>query len=50
MAKSEAEYAIESDARTLVEAELIKRDPKRYKAAVNQIRKENAARASAVKK
>jgi len=50
MAKSEAQYAIESDARTLVEAEIIRKDSKRHEKAIAQIKKENAARASAVKK
>jgi len=49
MAKTEKEYQIESDARILVDAEIIKRDQKRHKAAVAQIKKENAARKSAVK-
>lgn len=50
MAKQEAQYAIESDARTLVEAEMIKKDKKRHEKAIAQIKKENAARQSAVKK
>ena len=49
MAKTEAEYHIESDARILVDAEIIKHDQKRHKAAIDQIKKENAARKSAVK-
>lgn len=50
VAKTEAQYAIEDDARTLVEAEVIRKDSKRHKKAIDQIKKENAARASAVKK
>jgi len=50
MAKTEAQYAIEDDARTLVEAEMIRKDSKRHEKAIAQIKKENAARASAVKK
>ena len=49
MPKSDAQYKIEQDARSLVEAELIKKDSKRFKAAVAHIKKENSARASAVK-
>lgn len=43
-------WEIEQDARTLVEAEVVRKDPKRFKAAVTQIKKENAARSEAVKK
>lgn len=50
MAKTEAQYAIEADAQTLVGAALIKQDPKRHEKAIAQIKKENAARKSAVKK
>ena len=50
MAKSEAQYQIESDARALVDAEIIRKDTKRFEKAVAQIKKENAARQSAVKK
>lgn len=50
MAKTEAQYAIENDARTLVEAEMIRKDTERHKKAVAQIKKENAARKSAVTK
>lgn len=48
--KTEAQYQIESDARVLVDAEVIRKDSKRFNAAVAQIKKENAARSSAVKK
>jgi len=47
--KTDKEWAIEEDARTLVEAEMVRKDPKRFKAAVAQIKKENAARKTAVK-
>jgi len=50
MEKTNAQYQIESDARTLVEAELIKQDSSRFEKAIAQIKKENAARQSAVKK
>lgn len=50
ISKEEAQYKIEADARTLVEAEVIRREAKRFKAAINQIEKENAARRSAVKR
>ena len=50
VAKTEAQYALEDDARTLVEAEVIRKDSKRHTKAIAQIKKENAARASAVKK
>ena len=48
MAKTNAQYEIENDARRLVEAEVIRKDPKRFKAAVALIKKENSARISAV--
>jgi len=50
MAKTNAQYEIEADARTLVDAEVIRKDTKRYEKAVAQIKKENAARKEAVKK
>lgn len=50
MAKTNAQYDIESDARILVDAEIVRKDTKRFEKAVAQIKKENAARASAVKK
>lgn len=49
MAKSDDQWEIEQDARTLVDAELIRKDSKRYKKAVAQIKKENAAREEALK-
>jgi len=49
MAKTEAQYAIENDARALVEAAIIKQDSKRHAKAIAQIKKENEARKSAVK-
>ena len=49
MAKLDDQYQIEADARTLIEAEMIKRSPERHKKAIAQIKKENAARKSAVK-
>lgn len=42
-------WEIEADARTLVEAELIRKDSKRYKKAITQLKKENAAREEALK-
>lgn len=48
MTKSDDQYQIEQDARTLIDAEIIKRTPDRHKKAVAQIKKENAARKSAV--
>ncbi len=49
MTDEDKRWEIESDARSLVEAELVKRDLKRYKAAVAKIKEENAARADAIK-
>jgi len=50
MAKTEAQYEIENNARTLVDAEIVRKDTKRFNAAIAQIKKENEARESAVKK
>jgi len=50
MAKTDAQYEIENDARILVDAEVIKQDSKRFEKAIAQIKKENAARTNAVKK
>lgn len=50
MAESDDKWEIEADARSLVEAELVKRDPKRFKAAVAKIREENEARKAAAGK
>ncbi len=49
MAKSDDKWEIENDARTLVDAELIRKDIKRYKKATAQLKKENAAREEALK-
>ena len=49
MPEKDDQYQIESDARTLIEAEMIKRTPDRHKKAIAQIKKENAARKNAVK-
>jgi len=49
MTAEDKKWEIEADARTLVEAEMVRKDPKRFKAAVAQIKKENAARKTAVK-
>ncbi|KKN19340.1 hypothetical protein LCGC14_0946750 [marine sediment metagenome] len=51
MAKSKKrdQWEIEGDAHTLVEAELIKKDKGRFKDAVTQLTKENAARKEAIK-
>jgi hypothetical protein len=48
--QEKAKWQAESDARTLVDAEMIKGDSKRFKAVITQIKKENKARQSAVKK
>ena len=50
MAKTEAQYQIESDARTLVDAEIIRADPKRFKAAAAYQQKVNEAGKKATKK
>lgn len=50
MAKTEAQYQIEGDARTLVEAEVIKMDSKRFKAATAYQAKVNKAGQKAIKK
>lgn len=44
------QYQIEEDARTLIKAKMIEQDSKRHDKAVTHIKKENAARASVVKK
>jgi len=44
------QWQIETDAKTLVEAEMIKQDSKRFNAAVQQIKYENKARKSAITK
>lgn len=49
MAKKREQWEIEGDAHTLVEAELIRKDKGRYKDAVAQLKKENAAREAALK-
>ena len=49
MTEDDKKWEIEQDARSLVEAEIVRKDTKRYKAAVAQIKKDNAARAEAVK-
>ncbi len=48
MAKRD-KWEIEADARTLVDAELIRKDTKRFKEATAQLKKENAAREEALK-
>lgn len=50
MAKSDAEWEAESDAGTLINAEIIRKDDKKYKAAVKHIKKQNEASATAMKK
>ena len=42
-------WEVEADARSLVEAELIRKDTKRFKKATAQLKKENAARKEAIK-
>ncbi len=49
MAKSDNQWEIENDARTLVDAEIIRKDTKRFKKATAQLKKENAAREEALK-
>lgn len=49
MSDTDKKWQIEQDAKTLVEAELIRKDSKRFKAAVAHIKKENSAREKAVK-
>jgi len=46
---SDKKWQIEQDARTLVEAEVIRLDKNRFTAATNQITKEDKARQKAVK-
>lgn len=43
------QWEIEGDAHTLVEAELIRKDKGRFKDAIAQLKKENAARKTAIK-
>jgi len=50
MAKTNAQYEIENDARTLVDAQIIRNDPKRLKAAAAHQEKVNKASQEAVKK
>lgn len=50
MAKTDAEYQIEADARTLVDAEIIRSDDKRFKAAAAYQEKVNEAGKKAMKK
>ena len=49
MSEDDRKWEIESDARSLVEAELVRKDPKRFKKAVALIKKENAARKEAIR-
>lgn len=44
MTDDDKKWEIEQDARSLVEAELVRQDPKRYKVAVAKIKEENKAR------
>ncbi len=44
------QWEIESDAHTLVEAELIRKDKPRFKDAVAHLKKENEARKEALKR
>ncbi len=48
--KTEAEFEIESDARTLVEAQMIRQDDKRSKPALALIEKKMAASKAALNK
>ncbi len=49
MAKRE-QWEIEQDARTLIDAKVIEGDDKRYKDAVKEIKRQNAAGEAAIKK
>lgn len=48
--KTERDYQIESDARALVEAQVIRDDPKRFKVAAAYQEEMNKSAAKAVKK
>ncbi len=48
--KTEAQWAVEADARTLVDAEIIRSDTKRFKAAAAYQQKVNEAGKEAMKK
>ena len=50
MSKSQTQYEIEDDARSLVNAEVIKKDTKRFAAAVAHQKKINKAGEEAIKK
>ncbi len=50
MPKTEEQFRIESDARTLVDAELIRADDKRFKSAAAHLQKMNDANKKAMKK
>ena len=50
MTDEDKRWETEQDARSLVEAELVQGDPKRYKAAVAKIKEENEARKRATTK
>lgn len=49
MPEDDKKWEIESDARSLVEAELVRNDSKRFKKATALIKKENKAREEALK-
>ena len=50
MAKTDRQWEIEADARTLVDAEIIRSDAKRFKAAAAHQQKVNEAGKEAMKK
>ena len=50
MAKTDAQWEAESDASTLIDAEKIKKDPKRRKAARAELKKRAAATQAAMQK
>lgn len=50
MTKTDAQWEVEADAETLVNAEIIRKDAKRHDKAIAQIKKENSARKEAVKR
>ncbi|KKL26561.1 hypothetical protein LCGC14_2394070 [marine sediment metagenome] len=49
MSEGDKQWETEADARSLVEARLVRGDPKRWAKAIAHIKKENAARKEAIK-
>ena len=50
MTKSNEQFAAEQDARSLVEAEVIRKDTKRFGRATAELKKQNEAATEAMKK